>query len=89
MCERDDRFGDTLQQAWNQDQPAETLAQLAAKLSSLGSALKHWGRLSFGSVRQELPRLWQQLTVLREDPTRVGPGEEEKRVLDQIVELSF
>ena len=39
MWESDDRFGDTLQEAWGRDQPAETMAQLATKLSSVGMAL--------------------------------------------------
>ena len=64
MWECDTRFGGTLEQAWDREQPAATLAELADKLSSVGTALKHWSKMSFGSVRQELQRLRQRLTVL-------------------------
>ncbi|XP_073367999.1 uncharacterized protein [Aegilops tauschii subsp. strangulata] len=89
MWETDSTFGATVQQVWNQKQPATTVAELASKLSSVGSSLKRWGRVTFGSVRQELRKLRHQLAELRADPHRVGPGEEEKKVQDQIMELSF
>lgn len=89
MWETDSTFGAKVQQVWNQTQPATTVAELAAKLTSVGSSLKSWGRESFGSVRQKLRKLRHQLAELRAESLRVGPREEEKRVQDQIVELSF
>ena len=87
--ETDDRFDEALGQAWEAALPANSIGDLAHKLNNVAKSLKRGSRQTFGSVRQELRDLRQQLAGFRADPLRVGPGPEEKRVQDRIVELSF
>ncbi|XP_073355316.1 uncharacterized protein [Aegilops tauschii subsp. strangulata] len=89
MWEQEDSFSAMVEQAWRVDQPATNVSELAAKLSHVAVSLKRWGRTTFGSVRQELRELRKQLAELRAEPTRVGPGVEEKKVQDRIVEVSY
>lgn len=74
----------SVEQAWNAQQPATM-----AKLTFVASQLKIWGCTTFGSVRRELRELRQKLAVLRADPLCVGPGTEEKRIQDRMVEVAY
>lgn len=54
MWETDSSFRNTIEEAWRMDQPASIVTDLANKLTSVAGKLRHWGRTTFGSVRQEL-----------------------------------
>ena len=89
MWETREDFHQVVEEVWNRNQPSLSVSDLAAKLSSVSVALAQWGRMSFGSVRQELRSLRHQLATLRAVPGRVGPSEEEKRVQDRMIEVSL
>ncbi|XP_073362839.1 uncharacterized protein [Aegilops tauschii subsp. strangulata] len=89
MWEREPSFKTHIEQIWTEQQPATTAAMLSAKLSTIATQLKTWGRRTFGSVRQELRELRLKLAALRAAPDRVGPSLEEKVVQDRMVELSY
>ena len=75
MWERHEDFQPSLEQAWNQQGKASTLAELLEKLTTVTSSLQSWGTNTFGSVRREIRCLRDDLKRLCEDPTRTGPSE--------------
>ena len=89
VWERDARFKDVVEAAWNGDGPASSVMELANKLQSVATSLSRWGWSSFGSVRQEQRLLRRKLAMLRADPMRTGPSEEERKVEERMVELAY
>ncbi|XP_073360443.1 uncharacterized protein [Aegilops tauschii subsp. strangulata] len=89
MWEREPSFKTQIEQMWTEQQPATTTTMLSAKLNAVANQLKHWGRRTFGSVRQEMRELRTKLAALRAAPDRIGPSIEEKEVQDRMVELSY
>ena len=80
MWERDARFGDVLNEAWNSMEKAHTITELSDKLALVAGRLQRWGHSTFGAVRAELRRLRKNLDELRSLPNRAGPSAEEKQV---------
>ena len=78
-----------MEAAWNGDGPASSVSDLANKLQSVATSISSWGRTTFGSVRQEQRSLRQKLAMLRADPLRLGPSEEERKVEERMVELAY
>ena len=78
-----------MDEAWNGKRPVMTLSDLANKLQDVSASMSWWGRRTFGSVRQEMRALRQQLAKLRAEPMQTGPGQEDKKVMDRLIELAY
>lgn len=87
--ETDTRFQTVVEEAWRGGGAALSVADIAGKLELVAATFNRWGRSTFGSVRLELRQLRAQLTTLRADPMRTGPGEEERKVEERMIELCY
>ena len=57
------------------------------KLASLSNRLRSWNVDTFGSVCKEIKGLKRALERLRSDLARTGPGHEELKINERLVEL--
>ncbi|KAK1698725.1 hypothetical protein QYE76_015422 [Lolium multiflorum] len=72
--------------AWNSES-CSTRGELEGKINGLAGKLRAWGRDTFGHVRREIQVLRRDLSAMRAAPGRVGPGLEEIKVVERLVEL--
>lgn len=66
---------------------ADSVHALKDKLGGLATGLSIWDRETFGSVRQEIKNLKEQLDMLRSQPTRAAPSHMEVKITDRLIEL--
>jgi len=85
MWQRRHLYHDTVAAAWNGG--CSNLDEVAGNLGSLQSTLTRWGREEFGSVKNELQKLRQQLEAVRSRTIHNGPAHEERRLMAKLSEM--
>jgi hypothetical protein len=63
------------------------MIQLQAKLTRVLGSLNDWGKNTFGNVRREIRQLCDKLEILRVDPLRPGPSDEQTKVVQRLTKL--
>jgi hypothetical protein len=87
MWEKHPDFFTMVEKEWKSDRDAHSVQDLLCKMERLTTALKQWNDSMFGCVKVELKRLRDDLARFRDDPLRMEPSYEEKKVTERIVEL--
>jgi hypothetical protein len=87
MWEGHENFKPFLEGAWAAEGKASSMGQLQEKLAKVSDSLDRCGRDTFGSVQREIRQLNSRLSVLRENPLRQGPSDEESTITRRLVEL--
>lgn len=87
MWERDPTYMDTVRNAWPVQEGPTTLEDGQRQLGSIKISLQSWERTTFGSVREELARLRQELEQVRGGSVGTRPSRHEHQIMSRLAEL--
>jgi hypothetical protein len=87
MWENHNQFKPFLDDVWQAEGKASNMIQLQAKLTRVLGSLNDWGKNTFGNVRREIRQLCDKLEILRVDPPRLGPSDEQTMVVQRQTKL--
>jgi hypothetical protein len=78
---------DTVRNAWPVQEGPTTLEDGQRQLGSIKISLQSWERTTFGSVREELARLRQELEQVRGGSVGTRPSRHEHQIMSRLAEL--
>jgi hypothetical protein len=83
MWRRDPTYRRVVEETWSSLNNPVDMRELSMKLGTVTSILKEWDRSTFGSVRQELRRLQQELEEVSGSSLYSGPTRRERHLMSQ------
>lgn len=86
MWQRHEGYVDFINQAWDPGPRQGDLLSISESLSNLQSSLRTWDRDVFGSVRQKLRSLREELEKERNHTLYQGPTEQESDLMKELAE---
>lgn len=87
MWQRHENYEDFARQAWVTGHGTCSLSDVARSLTSLQSLLKKWDKTDFGSVKNQLKKLREDLESERSSTLYRGPTNRERSLMRQLSEL--